>query len=162
MSLAMAACPSGLYSPSDDTALSKSSAELRGSLETALLPPRESPASSTIALLERTGAALRKGSEIEGVLVNVEPFGHMFDLLRVLPGDIPLPEIVVESDREIGLDWTEGSRRVLSLTIDETPFIGFAALIGHESTHGRTLFAGSLPKILAHCFSRLYPNEPAA
>lgn len=159
MSVAIASCPSGIYSPCQDTALSQAGEELRDSIEVALNPPSETPEDDVAALLARVSGALKKGSDSEGVLVDVEPFGRMFDLLRTLPREIPLPEIVVESEHEIGLDWGRGPREVLSLTIDGTPFIGFAALIGHEPIHGRALFAGDLPEILAHLFSRLYPSE---
>jgi hypothetical protein len=159
MSFVVASCPGGIYSPSQDTALSPAGKELRDSIEIALNPRSETPEDDVTALLTRVGAALKKGSDSEGVLIDVEPFGRMFDLLRTLPRKIPLPDIVVESEHEIGLDWGRGPRQVLSLTIDETPFIGFAALIGHEPIHGRALFAGNLPEILAHLFSRLYSSE---
>jgi hypothetical protein len=162
MSIAMAPCPSGLYSPSQDNALSCAGAELRDSIESALTLPRAPHRDETTLLLTRISAALRKGVETEGVLVDIDPFGRLFDLLRVLPAEIPLPEIVVESGREIGLDWNEGSRRVLSLTVDDTAYVGFAALFGHEPIHGRVPFAGSFPKTLAYLFSRLYASEHAA
>ncbi|MGH9349192.1 MAG: hypothetical protein ACRD26_18210 [Vicinamibacterales bacterium] len=159
MSVAIAPCPSGIHSPSQDTALSPAAEELRDSIEDALNPRSATPEDDVATLLTRVSAALKKGFDREGVLVDVEPFGRMFDLLRTLPREIPLPDIVVESEHEIGLDWGTGRREVLSLTIDETPFIGFAALIGHEPVHGRALLAGSLPEILAHLFSRLYPSN---
>jgi hypothetical protein len=159
MSIAMATSLSGLYSPAQDSALSPTGAELRDCIEIALTPPTEPRGDQTTILLTRINAALKKGVETEGVFLDVDPFGRMFDLLRVLPSDVPLPEIVVESGREIGLDWNESSRRVLSLTVDDTPYLGFAALFGHEPIHGRLPFDGSLPKTLAYLFSRLYPSE---
>jgi hypothetical protein len=161
MSIAMASCPSGLYSPCQDNALSNAGAELRDSIQSALTLPHDERADATASLLTRISVALRKGVEFEGILVDVEPFGRLFDLLRVLPVRIPMPEIVVESGREIGLDWTEGSRRVLTLTVDHTPYVAFAALFGHEPIHGRVPFAGSIPPTLAYLFSRLYPTDPA-
>jgi len=72
---------------------------------------------------------------------------------------VPPPEIVVESESEIGLDWHEGHRRVLTLTVDGTPYLGFAALSGDEPLHGRAPFAGTLPETLAYLFRRLYPTH---
>jgi len=104
-------------------------------------------------------AALKKGTDVEGVLVKAESFGRLCDVLGAIPSDAPLPEIVIESEDEIGLDWQSGSRRVLSLTIDGSPFIGFAALIGHETHHGRAPFAGDLPKTLTDLLRRVHPID---
>src|SRR5215211_1845365 len=103
MSLAIAAS-STCYSPAADSAMSPAGAELRDSIESALTPPRKGAEDDTIALLTRVNAALKKGMDVEGVLVDVDSFGRMFDVLRVLPPDIPIPDIVVESEHEIGLD----------------------------------------------------------
>ncbi len=45
----------------------------------------------------------------------------------------------VESERTIGLDWQEGRRRILTLTVDERSSLGFAALFANEPLHGRVL-----------------------
>ena len=158
MNVAMAGCPTALYARAHDRAVSASGDELRTSLELALAPP-DRP--RTRLILERITAAMRKGTMVDGVFLNVEPFGRMCDLLAVLPVDVPDPEIVVESEREIGLDWHEGHRRVLALTVDDTPYVGFAALFGHEPLHGRMPFAGALPETLAYLFERLYPTDVA-
>ncbi|MPZ19384.1 MAG: hypothetical protein GEV06_15930 [Luteitalea sp.] len=110
-------------------------------------------------MLERIGYALQKGREVERTLVGIEPFGQMIDLLAILPPEIPLPEIVVESENQIGLDWDEGSRRVLTLTVDDTQYVGFAALIGHEPLYGRVPLAGQIPETVAYLFRRLYPSS---
>ena len=154
MSVAISGYPSALRGPAQDRAVSDASAELRRSIDAAYVSQRP-PALKL--LLERISAALNKGAVAEGVFVKVEPFGRMFDLLAVLPPNVPPPEIVVESDSEIGLDWNEGHRRVLTLTVDETSYLGFAALFGHEPLHGRVIFAGTLPETLAYLFRRLYP-----
>ena len=90
--------------------MSQAGEELRDSIEIALNPPSETPDDDVAALLSRVSTALKKGSDSEGVLT-VEPFGRMFDLLRTLPREIPLPHIVVESDHEIGLDWGRGREK---------------------------------------------------
>jgi hypothetical protein len=147
-----------LYSPAEDAAISPAGAELRHCIETALTPASEPSGDQTIILLTRVSGALKKGFDSEGVLVDADAFGRVFDVLRAVPPGTPLPEIVVESEQEIGLDWGEAPRRVLSLTVDNTPYLGYAALIGYEPIHGRVPFAGSLPKTLAYLFSRLYPE----
>jgi hypothetical protein len=155
MTVAVSSCPVGLYAPAQDNSVSPAGDELRSGLVGALVPPRPS---RTTLLFEKINAALRKGTATEGVLVKVEPFGRMCDVLAALPEDVPLPDIVVESASAIGLDWTEGPRRALTLTIDESPYIGVAALLGHEPLHGRMPFTGALPQTLDYLFHRLYPS----
>jgi hypothetical protein len=128
---------------------------LRESIANALAQPRK----DETALMRRISAALSAGADVEGVYVGVESLSRMIDVLGTLPSHIPLPEIVVESSCAIGLDWSQGRRQVLTLTVDDTPYVGFAALFGHEPIHGRVPFAGSLPKTLAYLFERLYPTE---
>src|SRR5262245_40550316 len=114
MSLALSGIPTGVHAPAQDRALGPDGAELRESIEEAVAPPRLTH--RTFTMLENVRAARRKGTDREGVLLNAECFGRMFDVLRVIPSDIPLPGIVVESDDAIGLDWQNGRRQVVSLT----------------------------------------------
>jgi hypothetical protein len=158
MSLAIASSMQGVYAPTQDRALGPDGAELRESIEQAVAPP--GPPHRTEMMLRRISAALKKGTEVEGVLVSAGAFGRMCDVLAALPADVPLPEVVVESGDEIGLDWQNGRRRVVSLTVDSTPFVGFAALIGHETHHGRSPFAGEFPKTIAGLLRQIHPDEP--
>jgi hypothetical protein len=152
-------CSIGTYSALQDRALGPDGTELRNSIEAAIAPPRPP---RTLELLEKIGAALRKGKETEGVMVAVEPFGRMVELLTVLPADIPLPNLVVESESEIGLDWELNARRVLTVTVNPTPFIGYAALLGHEPVYGRVPFAGQIPETVAFLLRRVYQESPKA
>jgi hypothetical protein len=81
------------------------------------------------------------------------------DLLRLLPTSVPLPDVVIESTHEIGLDWSEGRRRVISLTVGDSPMIGYAALFGAEPSYGRMPFTGQVPRTLRFLFRRLYGNQ---
>lgn len=156
---AVAGSPTALYCAAQDHALSSAGDELRDSLEAALEPPRPT---GTAEMLERISRALKKGTETEGVLVNVEAFGRLAEFLAVLPADVPLPAVVVESENQIGIDWDEGARRVLTVTVNTSPYVGYAALIGHEPLHGRVPFAGQIPQTVAYLLSRLYPASAAA
>jgi len=159
MSVSVSGAPSALFSPAQDHAVSNAGAELRSSLQVALAPPRSE---RNALMFTKITTALKKGSSVEGVFVSVETFGRMFDLLAVLPTAMPLPEIVIESENEIGLDWQAGDRRLLTVSVDDTPYIGFAALFGHEPLHGRMPFAGDVPGTLAYLFGRLYDKREAA
>jgi hypothetical protein len=155
---AIAAAPAALYCTAQDHAVSAAGDELRESLREALEPPRTRAAE----MFERIARALRKGRDSEGILVNVEPFGRVAAFLAMLPLEVPLPKVVVESENQIGLDWDEGVRRVLTVTINNTAYVGFAALIGHEPLHGRAPFGEQIPETVAYLLSRLYPASVAA
>jgi hypothetical protein len=70
-----------------------------------------------------------------------------------------LPQVVVESENEIGLDWDEGKHRVVSLTVRNTPMVGFAAYFGAEPLYGRTPFVGEVPETLSYLLARLFPKR---
>ena len=79
------------------------------------------------------------------------------DFLTTLPAELPLPVVVVESEDEIGLDWDEGAARIVSLTIDDSDRIGFAALFGREPLYGKAESSDGLPETVRYLLGRLYP-----
>lgn len=110
-------------------------------------------------IYSRLEAALLKAEAEDGTLVSFQTFRRALDFISMLPPDIPVPEIVVENGSELGLDWDEGAGQVLSLTIRDTPFVGFAALFGLEPMYGRLALVSGLPEILAFLLRRLYPRR---
>jgi hypothetical protein len=139
----------------DDRSLGEAGKALRDSLREAM--------SSTIdrgdEIYSRVSAALRNAQQSDGTLTSPEGFGRTLELLNRLPREIPLPQVVVESENEIGLDWDEGRGRVLSLTVRDTSMLGFAALFGEEPLHGRMRFTDEIPETLRFLFCRLYPTS---
>jgi hypothetical protein len=107
-------------------------------------------------IFRRVSAALHRASAHDGIFTSPEAVSRAMDLLSLLPSTIPLPDIVVESDTEIGLDWDEGSRRVVSLTVRDNPMVGFSAFFGAEPLYGRTPFAGEVPETIRFLLHRLY------
>ena len=107
-------------------------------------------------IFRRVSAALHRASAQDDTYSSPEAVGRVLDLLNLLPRTVPLPEVVVESDTEIGLDWDEGSRRVVSLTVRDNPMVGFAAFFGAEPVYGRTPFVGEVPETIRFLLHRLY------
>jgi hypothetical protein len=142
------------YSPVQDRALSPVGGDLRASMQRAINNPETDNRTSTI--LQRVASALKNGRDEEAVLVSLDAYTHMFEFLTLLPRHVPIPEIVVESEHQIGLDW-EREHQQLALTINETTYIGFSALLGYEPVYGRTPFAGSVPETIAFLLQRLFP-----
>ena len=77
--------------------------------------------------------------------INGQAISQALALLDALPAWVPPPEIVVESDGQIGFDWQVTGNLVLSLNVGVGGMIGYAALNGLESSYGRLPFAGVLP-----------------
>ena len=84
---------------------------------------------------------------------------RVIDFLTSLPAEWPLPTLVMESENEMGLDWDEGVEGVVSLTIDDSDRIGFAALLGRESRYGRAECTDGLPATIRDLLARLYSSE---
>jgi hypothetical protein len=121
---------------------------LRESINSALATPDFEDRGAEI--YRRVDAALKVAS------TSPEALSRTLDLLNLLPPSVPLPDVVVESDSEIGLDWDEGVRRVVSLTVRDNPMVGFAAFFGAEPLYGRTPFAGAIPPTIRFLLRRLY------
>jgi hypothetical protein len=110
-------------------------------------------------ILERALHAASRARKKKDILVDADVFGRAVSLMRALPLYYPVPAVVVEGEDEIGLDWDEGNRRIVSLTIDRTPLVGFAALFGHEPIHGSFKLAQRIPDTLRFLLGRLYPKH---
>lgn len=109
-----------------------------------------------IEISTRVLQAVTRARREDGTLVNPETLSRTIQLLSILPADLPLPDVVVENEREIGLDWDEGSRHVLTLTVRDTSLVGFSAMFGVEPMYGRVAVTGELPETLSFLLTRLY------
>jgi hypothetical protein len=95
--------------------------------------------------------------------LSVTVFQKALALLQYLPKEYPMPDISIESESSVELDWDEGIQRVAAITIDEQPRIGFASLANGNSQYGRFVFAEGareFPEPLREILSRLYPRRP--
>jgi hypothetical protein len=153
MSAAAIALPP-VYSEFDDRSVGAEGTVLREVLDDA----RDPVDRRGEEIFNRLETALRKANDENGTLISPKAFRRAVDFIAMLPPDIPVPEVVVENDSELGLDWDEGSGQVLSLTIRDTPFVGFAAMFGLEPLYGRVALVSGIPEILALLLRRLYPN----
>ena len=89
--------------------------------------------------------AAQEAAEVGQVLPASTVF-QALTLLDALPAWVPAPEITLESDGQIGFDWHLERDRMLSLNVGATGLLGYAAVIGLESSYGRIPFAESLPE----------------
>ena len=155
--MAVPCAPPALYRPDDRSAGLEASALRR------LLAQMIAPSPGRDRRLEagdRLISALQR-ADIDGVRVLAGVVARTAALLDALPFEIPLPRVLVESEHEIGLDWDEDDRRVVSVTVDDSPLIGYASLIGWEPLHGRldpSTAPSGVPSTLLAALRRLYPH----
>ena len=157
MILGMPTTPQAVYSPATDRSLGDAGAVLRKSIASAMATRDFEDRGSEI--YRRVSGALHKASGEEGTFTSPEAVGRALEILALLPQTVPLPQVVVESDNEIGLDWDEGPRRVVSLTVRDNPMVGFAAFFGAEPLYGRMPFVGEVPETLRFLLARLFSGR---
>ena len=112
----------------------------------------------TSDIASRLLEAVTHAAERNGMSVPASALTKTMDFLTSLPAELPLPVVVVESEDEIGLDWDEGAAGVVSLTIDDSDRIGFAALFDREPLYGKAEINDGLPETLRYLLARLYPS----
>ena len=72
-------------------------------------------------------------------------FVYALQFLAYLATTTPLPEIAVDADGEVAIEWDFGPRRVFSVRIGRDGTLNYAGLVGHASFHGTELFRENIP-----------------
>lgn len=88
--------------------------------------------------------------------ITEDAYQEAFKLLRLLPSNIPIPEIVPEPDGAIGLEWSKGRRFVFVASVCGENFITYAGMFGVNKIHGTEYFGDSLPSVVVENIRRLY------
>lgn len=70
--------------------------------------------------------------------------------VSLLPGDTPEPEVVLEEDGDVALDWEASANSTFSISIDSDGIMRFGGLFRDATRYGRERLASSIPpEILA-------------
>ncbi|MBI2230291.1 MAG: hypothetical protein HYU46_14485 [Deltaproteobacteria bacterium] len=87
----------------------------------------------------------------------VEPSTHVYanQFLRILPDDLPVPDISVDTDGEILFEWDRGPRQIFSVSIGRDGTLTFAGLFGQSKIHGTEHLREALPLVIAHSLQRV-------
>ena len=70
----------------------------------------------------------------------------------------PMPEVVPESNGEIGLEWYRRKRLVFTVSVSGNNEIVYAGLFGTNSVHGTGYFGDLLPSVILENLKRLYKD----
>ena len=96
------------------------------------------------------------------VSVKVEPstYAYADQFLGLLPNNISPPEITVDTDGEIMMEWDEGPRCIFSISVGRDGTLNFAGLFGLSKIHGTERIRDALPSVISNCLQRLFaPSE---
>jgi hypothetical protein len=80
------------------------------------------------------------------VAVTQDTYRNAYFVLESLPAGFPAPSIGAEPDGALTLDWHRSARRTLSVSVDETGDLHYAALLGPNRQFGTEVFNGELPE----------------
>lgn len=86
---------------------------------------------------------------------NWSSFVNAYVLIRKLPASVPIPEVAVDTDGEMALEWDYGPRRVLSVRIGRDGTIHYAGLLGHSTFHGLEIPQETIPEAISKAIERI-------
>lgn len=72
-------------------------------------------------------------------------YGYAKQFVASLPSSVKMPDVAVDLDGEILLEWDHGPRRVMSISVSRDGTLAYAALLGFTRLHGTTHFRETLP-----------------
>ena len=107
------------------------------------------------ALAEAAGDAMEQNWDGYGARsVDFAAVSRATQLLRALPTTIPEPEIGVEPDGHVALDWYGGPGRAFTITIHGDGELKYATLFGRDRTYGSAQFIEEIPDDVAYLLGK--------
>jgi len=79
-------------------------------------------------------------------LNNTNSLAYAAGFLAHLPADFPFPEISLDNDGDIAIDWDYEPRRIMSISVGKDGTLNFAWLVGYSKQHGIETFKNNIPE----------------
>jgi len=76
-------------------------------------------------------------------------FRYSCSFVMALPTSVPVPEVSVDPDGEMCLEWDYGARSVFSVSVGRDGTLTYAGLFGTRKRHGVEPFADAVPGVIA-------------
>lgn len=86
---------------------------------------------------------------------------YAFSFVESMPTWVPAPDVYVDRDGELCLEWDEGPRRVVSVSVARDGTLTYAGLVGARRRHGVELFTDSVPTAVASALGLLFGRAGA-
>ena len=83
-------------------------------------------------------------------------------LVQSLPNHVPIPDVAVDPDGEIALDWMPSRTRAFSISVGDSDRLAYALMDGSDRAHGVFRFTGSIPRPLLLQIADLTTDANAA
>lgn len=87
---------------------------------------------------------------------DVRPFIRARRLLDTLPNGFPAPEVGIDPDGEVSLDWIRSNRTLVSISAGVTNNLSFAARFDDGTSHGAIRHTDAFPLAVVDMLRRLY------
>ncbi len=107
-------------------------------------------------MFELVGLYKEALAEDGGKPVDTRVFAAARDLLEALPYGFAVPEIGLDPDGEVAMDWLKENREMVSVSVSPTGALSYAAKLRDRTAHGVILFNGGFPTALTELLRGLY------
>ena len=156
-------CRSGSAVSAEAHAVARQACEVRSSSERslALFGVKAEAISQLLTLAAECAEADWDGCGASAI--RREAVDEAAELVRSLPDGMPMPEFCGEPDGAVSLDWIGSKTRLLSVSVNGSRRLAYAAMDSSSRNHGVERFDGqSLPEVLQFWITRILPHERAA
>jgi hypothetical protein len=92
----------------------------------------------------------------EGQPVSKPTAAQAVAFMDMLPSALPGPDVMPNSDGEIAFEWALGPRRLLTVSINGSGRLSYAALFGAARMYGTEQMLDEVPEAIVLAFQRLY------
>lgn len=95
----------------------------------------------------------------QAAAANPSAFSYALTFINQLPMNYPFPEVAIDTDGEIALEWDYEPRRIFSIRIGRDGSLNYAGLLGHSSFHGAETLRDNIPFSILEGINRVASNR---
>lgn len=95
----------------------------------------------------------------DGQPVSRTTLAYAMTLLNLLPTTLLWPDISAHPDGELAFEWAFDSRHLLTVSVNESGRLSYAALFGEARIHGTEFLDDSLSEAIAFALRRLHSER---
>lgn len=109
--------------------------------------------------LARANASIDSWDGEGGRRINFRAYENARSFLRALPRLIPVPEISVDPDGEVAIEWSFGPRAILTVSVGHDGRVSYAALMGMARARGTEWLVDEVPKPILDLLGRIVASH---
>lgn len=80
---------------------------------------------------------------------------YAWDFIRFLPTSTPLPELAIDVDGDVAIEWDYARRRILSVRVGRDGLLNYAGMEGYATFYGTEVFQESIPSSILAAIERV-------